>query len=91
MQDGDSQSHERRLWHPSRSSSVHSTIRAMSGRRNHAAWIGPLVVFTGAVSYFLVFVRFPTVRDVPWVNLPWVAIGLVISFVGLRGNFALAP
>ena len=24
-------------------------------RRNHAVWIGPVVVFAGAVSYFTVF------------------------------------
>jgi len=50
---------------------------------NHLLWLGPLVVFTGAVSYFLFFTRFPDLRDFPWVNLPWVLIGLAMSVMGL--------
>jgi hypothetical protein len=50
-------------------------------------WIGPLVVFTGAVTYFVFFAYFPTLRDFPWVNLPIVALGLVASAQGLRRAF----
>ena len=52
-------------------------------RRNHLVWIGPLVTFVGMVSYFLVFVRWPVLRDFPWVNLPLVLAGLVVSWVAL--------
>lgn len=56
-------------------------------RRNHALWLGPLLVFTGAVSYFMVFARYPGLRDVPWLNLPWVLIGLIVSAAGVRRAF----
>lgn len=49
-------------------------------RRNHAIWLGTLLTFAGLVSYFQFFVRFPALRDFPWVNLP-----LVLSGVGLSG------
>ncbi len=52
-------------------------------RRNHWIWLGPLVAFVGAVSYFLVFVRFPVLRDFPWLNLPLVLLGAVLSFAGV--------
>ncbi len=52
-------------------------------RRNHALWLGPLVAFVGAVSYFLVFARFPVLRDFPWVNLPFVLVGLAIAGLGV--------
>jgi len=48
-------------------------------RRNHAVWLGVLVSAGGMISYFLVFVRFPALRDVPWLNLSMVLIGLSIS------------
>ncbi len=50
-------------------------------------WLGPLIVFLGAVSYFLIFTRYPALRDFPWINLPFVLLGLVISFIGLRRAF----
>lgn len=50
-------------------------------------WSGPLLVFLAAVSYFLFFARYPILRDFPWVNLPIVLLGLVISFIGLRRAF----
>lgn len=53
-------------------------------RRNHLVWFGPLVTFVGMVSYFLVFVRWPTLRDFPWINLPLVLAGFVASVVAFR-------
>lgn len=53
-----------------------------AGRRSHLVWIGPAVAFAGAVSYFLVFARWPALRDFPWVNLPWVLAGLGLSLAG---------
>jgi len=58
-------------------------------QRNHAIWIGPIVTFVGAVSYFLYFARFPSLRDVPWLNLPIVACGVWLSGVGVRRAFTL--
>jgi hypothetical protein len=57
-------------------------------RRNHALWIGPLIVFVGGVSYFMVFATIPALRDVPWVNLPAVLIGLAISGLAMWRAFA---
>jgi hypothetical protein len=48
-----------------------------------AIGLGPLVTLAGAVSYFTWFVRFPALRDVPWVNLPLVAAGAALSATGL--------
>jgi hypothetical protein len=56
--------------------------------RNHLLWIGPLVVFVGAVSYFLVFARYPALRDFPWVNLPLVLLGVLLVAVGVRRTLA---
>jgi len=56
-------------------------------RRNHLLWIGPLVVFAGFVSYYQVFARFAALRDFPWVNLPLIWVGVVLSAVGLRRAF----
>jgi hypothetical protein len=47
------------------------------------AGLGPLVVFSGVVTYFVFFARFPLARDVPWVNLPVVVAGLLISAVAV--------
>lgn len=52
-------------------------------RRNHAVWLGPVIVFAGAVSYFLYFARFADLRDFPWINLPIIGLGFLISAVGL--------
>ena len=56
-------------------------------RRNHALWLGPLVVFVGEVSYFMYFARFPSLRDVPWINLPIVALGVGLSALGVWRAF----
>lgn len=56
-------------------------------QRNHAIWLGPLVTFVGAVSYFTYFARFPSLRDVPWVNLPFVAFGVSLSALGIWRAF----
>ena len=48
----------------------------------HAVWIGPLLTVVGAMSYFLFFVRFPSLRDFPVVNLPLVLLGLALTAAG---------
>lgn len=47
-------------------------------------WIGPVVTFAGIVSYFLVFARFPALRDFPWLNLPLTLAGMAVSAFGLQ-------
>jgi len=51
----------------------------MKPRRNHAAWVGPLLSLAGLLSYFTVAVRFPDLRDVPVLNLTVVLAGLALS------------
>lgn len=54
---------------------------------NHSVWLGFLLVFVGLVSYFLVFARYPALRDFPWLNLPLVCLGLLIAAWGVRRAF----
>jgi len=55
-----------------------------AARRNHLTWIAPLVVFCAAVSYFTVFAMIPLLRDFPWLNLPLIGAGLLLSWLALR-------
>jgi peptidoglycan/LPS O-acetylase OafA/YrhL len=48
-------------------------------KRNHAAWIGPLVALVGLVSYFALAVRVPDLRDSAAINIALVAIGVGIA------------
>lgn len=50
--------------------------------RNHAIWLGPLIVFVGAVSYFTFFVQYPDLRDTPVLNMPFVLVGACVSCLG---------
>jgi hypothetical protein len=59
----------------------------MARRRNHLLWLGPLVVFAGFVSYYQVFARFAVLRDFPWINLPVIWVGVVVTALGLRQAF----
>jgi uncharacterized membrane protein YesL len=61
-------------------------VENRTGRRgpNLFVWVGLLVVFAGAVTYFVFFAYFPALRDFPWVNLPLVALGFLISARSLR-------
>lgn len=47
--------------------------------------LGTILTLLGFLSYFFLFVRWPATRDVPWVNLPLVATGALLSLAGLRG------
>jgi len=53
-------------------------------RKNHLIWIGALISVVGLVSYFTFFAQFQVTRDIPWVNLPLVFAGLVISILAVR-------
>ncbi|MEM6453649.1 MAG: peroxiredoxin family protein [Acidobacteriota bacterium] len=52
-------------------------------RANHLLWFGPLMSIVGVLSYYLIFSQFPATRDVPWVNLPLVIGGAMLSFLAL--------
>ena len=54
-------------------------MNASKTRRNHGAWIGPLVVLVGLVTYFGWAVRFPVLRDSAWLNLMIVVVGTAIA------------
>lgn len=58
-------------------------MNAAHSKRVHAAWVGPLVVLIGLVTYFTVAVRFPDLRDSAIVNLLLVAGGTAIAAWGL--------
>ena len=57
-------------------------------KRNHAIWLAPLIVFVGAISYFMYFVQFPALRDVPWLNLPVVVLGVLVGVCAVWRAFA---
>ncbi len=50
-------------------------------RRNHAIWLGVVLVLVGLLTY-LYSIRFPALRDFPWVNLPLVLAGVIVSAIG---------
>tara|TARA_R110002096_G_scaffold123315_21_gene266932 strand:- start:1689 stop:2111 length:423 start_codon:yes stop_codon:yes gene_type:complete len=49
----------------------------------HSIWLGPLITLVGFLSYFLIFAKYPVLRDVPWVNIPLVTLGGVLTVAGL--------
>jgi hypothetical protein len=61
-----------------------------SHRRNHLIWIGVVVTFLAAVSYFTFFAGFPALRDFPWVNLPLVGLGVLVSAWAVRRAYGRA-
>jgi len=48
----------------------------------HAVWGGLAIAFVGVISYFLYFAQFPSLRDVPWVNLPVAWFGAILAGAG---------
>jgi hypothetical protein len=54
---------------------------------NWAVWAGALLVVAGILSYPLYFIRFPALRDFPWVNLPLIVFGLALLAGGLVRAF----
>ena len=56
----------------------------MSRRFNWQLWSGLALSVVAFASYFIIFIRFPITRDVPWASLILfaIAIGLLVS--GLR-------
>ena len=54
---------------------------------NWPIWIGFVLSLVAAISYPLLFVRWPLTRESPWANLILFAIALVLLFLGLRRAF----
>jgi len=48
----------------------------------HAVWLGLVLTLVGALSYFLYFFQFPSLRDFPVLNLPMVLLGVLVAGVG---------
>jgi hypothetical protein len=55
---------------------------------NPMVWVGVVLVLAGLASYPLYFARFPVTRDFPWVNLPMIALGLLLLGLGIARAFA---
>ncbi len=55
-------------------------------RRNHAAWIGPLIALVGLVTYFSCAVNIPALRDSAALNLFVVSCGVAVSVWGVAGR-----
>lgn len=60
----------------------------MKTRSSWPLWAGFLLSIGAFVSYFFVFVNFPSTRDFPWATLLLFALALALVAIGLRGSFA---
>jgi hypothetical protein len=58
-------------------------------RPNAPLWLGFLIAVFAFLSYIPIFARYPSTRDMPWVNFLFFAIALVSLAIGLRRAFAL--
>jgi hypothetical protein len=52
-------------------------------KRNHAAWVGPLIAIVGLVTYFSHAVKVPVLRDTAALNLFVVSIGVAVAAWGV--------
>jgi hypothetical protein len=62
-------------------------VLAMKASWNSSVWVGLVLVLAGIASYPFYFIRFAALRDFPWVNLPLIALGLVLLGVGIARAF----
>jgi len=56
----------------------------MERSRNGLVWSGFAITLVSVISYIPLFVRFPSTRDFPWVNLLLFAVGLGMLAAGLK-------
>jgi hypothetical protein len=56
----------------------------MNRRFNWQLWSGFALSVVAFASYFVVFIRFPITRDVPWTSLILFAMAMVLLVSGLR-------
>jgi hypothetical protein len=59
------------------------TLKLMKRSWNTFVWAGFAVSLVAFLSYFLVFIRWPATRDIPWVNLLLFFVGGVSLGMGL--------
>ena len=57
-------------------------------RLNWPLWTGFLLTLAAFLTYFFIFVKFPSTRDFPWANLLLFLMAGVLLFMGLRRGFA---
>lgn len=57
-------------------------------RINWPLWVGFLLTLAAFMTYFTVFVWYPTTRDFPWVNLFLFVTAGVLLFLGVKNGFA---
>jgi len=60
-------------------------------KANWLPWVGLLLSVVAALSYPLVFYRFPVTRDVPWVSFLLFGLTLAALVVGLKRAYARPP
>jgi len=65
-------------------------MKSQRKKLNIILWVGFLVVLIGALSYKPFFARFPSTRDVPWVNMLIFVVGIGLMAVGLKRAFQKA-
>lgn len=52
-----------------------------------SVWLGFVITIAGAISYFLYFVQFASLRDFPVLNLPIVILGVIVAGGGCTRAF----
>jgi hypothetical protein len=63
----------------------------MSRRVNWPLWSGFILSVAAFVSYFAFFIRFPVMRDVPWLTFFLFAASILLLIIGLRRASARRP
>ncbi len=62
-----------------------------ANRRHRLGCLGLALVLVGILSYFLFFYRFPSTRDLPWLNLLIIGLGVAFAWKGFRAGRPQAP
>ena len=57
-------------------------------RLNWPLWVGFLLTLAAFITYFSVFVRWPSTRDFPWANLLLFLFAAILVVMGIRRGFA---
>lgn len=63
-------------------------LRMSSKRFNWPLWVGVVLTLGAFLTYFSIFILFPSTRDFPWANLLLFLIAAVFLFLGVRRGFA---
>lgn len=52
--------------------------------RNHLLWLAPILALFGFLSYFLIFIRWPLLREVPFVNFAILLVAAIAAVLAAR-------